>query len=84
MLKKYASLAYTNIADIALNKICNIIQYVIKHDVSSLEILVPSYEVEISIGGGFNTVIYNVSGEHLELIKSLVEHEQLYFRKCDE
>lgn len=82
--KKYASLAYQNIADIGLDRLCKIIEYIIKHDVSSVEILVPSHEFEISICGEFNTTIYNISSEDLEVIQSLVEHEQLYIRQCNQ
>lgn len=81
--KKYASLAYQNIVDIGLDRLCKIIEYIIKHDVSSVEILVPSHEFEISICGEFNTTIYNISGEDLELIQSLVEQQQLYIRQCN-
>lgn len=82
--KQYASIAYSNIADMELEKLCKIVKLVIVKDISSVEILCPTHQFEMSIGGGFHTVFYNIDGEHLELVQSLAEHEGLYIRKCDE
>lgn len=73
-------LVWKNLANIKLEKLCELIKTIICNDIASLEILVPKYEFEISIGGLFNTAVFNIHGEHRELLKKLVESKQLYFR----
>lgn len=77
------NLVWKNLANMKLGELCEIIKTVICTDIASVEILVPKYEFEISIGGFFNTAVFNIHGEHQELLKKIVENKQLYFRMAD-
>lgn len=81
---KLKELAGKNLAGLGYKKLRKIIKRVICEDISSVEILIPEEEFEISIGGGFNTAVYNIQGEAEELVKQLVESRQLFFRKIEE
>jgi len=78
---KYALLIGTDLASLKLKKLNKIIHCVICDEISSLKIVVPDCSFLISIDGGFQISLYNVSGEHIDLIKKIVEKENLYLRK---
>ena len=78
---KYASLIDMDLASLKLSKIDKIVHFVICDDISSLAIIAPDCPFLISIDGGFQVTLYNLSGEHIDLIKKIVEKENLYFRK---
>ena len=78
---KYASLINTDLTSLKLNEINKIIHCVICDEISSLKIVIPDCSFLISIDGGFQVSLYNISGEYLDLIRKIVEKENLYFRK---
>ena len=78
---KYASLVDIDLASLKLSEIDKILHFVICDDISSLAMLAPDCPFLISIDGGFQVSLYNISGEHIDLIRKIVEKENLYFRK---
>lgn len=78
---KYSSLIDTDLASLKLKKLNKIIHFVVCEGITSLQIVVPDCSFLISIYGEFQVVVYNVSGDNLDLIKKIVEKENLYFRK---
>lgn len=78
---KYAPLFDTNLANLKLKKLKKIVHCVICDEVSSLEVVIPAYSFLLSISGQFQVSLHNLPDEHLDLVRQIVEKENLYFRK---
>lgn len=76
---EYVKLVGKNIADMKLEDIISIVAYVIKNDISSVQILVPEYNFLFSINGEFQVSVYNIVNKQKEFVTEIVEKEGLYF-----
>ncbi len=72
----------TDINGLDIKELADIIRYIIKNDISSVQLLLgDSPYFNISISGGFNIDIYGAADDDLELIEMLVRQEGLFLRK---
>jgi hypothetical protein len=77
----FVGLEYQNLRTQSLEKLHEIISYVIKRDVSSVEIVFPKEKSLISVSGHFQVVVYGDKSEFLKLVKDLSNAEGLFFKK---
>lgn len=81
---KYVSLAYENLRDKTFEELDDIISYIIKKDVSSVEIYFNEIDCLISIDGHFQVVIYGDNKNFRKYLEKLTIMQGLFFKQVSE
>ena len=79
--KKYAKYQYCDFRKKGLKKIVKILKYVICNAGTSMNIYIPVIDSLITIGSGFDTVIYSENGNFIKDARKYTETCGLFFLK---
>ena len=81
----FSDLLNKDLRKIGLNKLEDIIKTIIIEDYSALNIIMKhddTYSL-MRIEDGYQTLFFNISGKDLRIIKELVNHQGLFFKKVE-
>lgn len=78
---RYSELYGQDIRRLPLQYIDNVISYIIKNDISSVQIYFRDTPFLVSVNGGFSVDIYGAKGKELNLISQLATQENLYLKQ---
>lgn len=81
--KEYANLVGTDLTSLPIEKWTNVIKYILKEELSSVQILSFQPRFLISINSGFANELRRIPNSHVDLVRSIVESEGLYLIKME-
>lgn len=76
--KEYAALVGTDLCSLSIEEWSSIVRFVIKENISSIQILSNNPRFLISINGNFSNELLRIPKEQVNFIKSIIESEGLY------
>ncbi len=79
--KEYSSLVGTDLMSLPIETWTTVVKYILKEELSSIQILSIHPRFLISINTGFAYELRRIPNSHVDIIKSIVESEGLYLIK---